>query len=213
MSPKRLKTALTVAMLWTLVASAGDQTAEERAIHSVFAQYKDALLLGDGSKAVGVVSTRTIVFYDGIVNHALKTPRAELSELDFISKFMVLRIRHEFTRAELSEMTGRKLLELGVDKGWISKSSVANIDRLVNLEVDSSRASAALPSAPRIAAFHFLKESDEWKLDLAASFALANSAMKQEIAKSGLTEEQFIIRALNLLSSTAVDDRIFAPPH
>ncbi|HEV7764872.1 MAG TPA: hypothetical protein VGQ76_07730 [Thermoanaerobaculia bacterium] len=212
MSPTSLKTAFTVAVLWTLVASAGDQSAE-RAIHTVFAQYKDALLQGDGAKAAGVVSTRTIVFYDGIVTHALKTPRTELNELDFISKFMVLRIRHEFTKSELSEMTGRKLLERGVDRGWISKSSVANIDRLVNLEVDSSKASAAIPSAPGIAAFHFLKESGEWKLDLAASFALANAAMKQKIAKSGLTEEQFIIRALNLLSSTPVDDRIFAPQH
>jgi hypothetical protein len=171
------------------------------------------LLQGDGSKAADVVSDRTIVFYDGIVTHALNIGRAELKELDFISKFMVLRIRHGFTKAELSDMTGRKLLELGLDKGWISKSSVANIERLVNLKIDSSRASAAIPSAPGITAFHFLNESGEWKLDLAASFALANDAMKHEIAKSGLTEEEFIIRALNLLSSTPVDDRVFSPPH
>jgi hypothetical protein len=216
-----LKAVFAVAIVWAFVSSASagsapaqskDQTVEKQAIHATFVQYKEALLQEDGSKAADVVSDRTIVFYDGIVTHALNTPHAKLKELDFISKFMVLRIRHEFTKSELLEMTGRRLLELGVDKGWISKASVANIERLVNLEVDSSRASAAIPSAPRIAAFHFLKERGEWKLDLTASFALANDAMKHEVAKSELTEEQYIIQTLNLLSSKPVDDRIFSPP-
>lgn len=205
MSAISLKAVLTLALSWVFVSSvsasstlarSNDQIAEGPAIHATFAQYKEALLQGNGSKAADVVSNRTITFYDGIVTHALTTPRSKLEALDFISKFMVLRIRHEFTKAELSEMTGRELLQLGVDKGWISKASVANIERLVNLKVDSSRASAAIPSAPGIAAFHFL----------------ANEAMKHEIAKSGLTEEEFIIRTLNLLSPTAVDDRIFTPP-
>ena len=52
----------------------------------------------------------------------------------------------------------------------------------------------------------------QWKLDLVASFALANDAMKQEITKAGLTEEQFIIRALSALSAKKVDERIFSPP-
>ena len=158
------------------------------------------------------MSEKTIAFYDGIVTHALKTPREKLAELDFMTKFMTLRVRHEFTKSQIAAMTGRELLAAGVDKGWISKSTVANIDQLVNIKVNASEASASLPVAPDVPLFQFLKESGQWKLNLLASFAVARDMMKQEVAKSGLTEEQFIVQAIGALSSKKVDERIFSPP-
>ncbi len=221
MSPIRWKVVLAVTAFWILAVSAAasdapakpkGQTAEALAIETVFSQYKDALLKSDGSGAADVLSTRTIAFYDGIVHHALNTSRAKLGELDFISKLMVARIRLEFTREQISRMTGRELLVIGVDKGWISKSSVANIDRLVEIKVSSSEATASMPVAPGVPAFRFLKESGQWKLDLVASFDLANAAMKEEIKSSGLTEEQFILQLLRMLSSKEVGEGIFSPP-
>ena len=209
--PKRLL-ALSTVLIFALSAGAADAPSDTRAIQTVFSQYKAALLEGDGSKAADIVSARTIAFYDGIAAHALKTPRAKLADLDFISKFMVLRIRLEFTRSQIEQMTGRELLATGVEKGWISKSTVANIERLVNVKVVASEASASLPVAPEIAAFRFLRESGKWKLDLVATFALANAAMMQEVTKSGMTEDQFILRVLSALSSKEVNERIFSPP-
>lgn len=217
----RLNVVLAVSAFWVFAVSAAtgnapvkpaDQTADARAIQTTFSQYKAALLESDGSRAADVLSARTIAFYDGIVQHALHTSRAKVEELDFISKLMVARIRLEFTREQISRMTGREMLEIGVNNGWISKSSVANIERLVEIKVDSSEASASMPLAPGVPAFRFVKESEQWKLDLVASFALANAAMKQEITKSGLTEEEFIIRVLRMLSSKEVDEGIFSPP-
>jgi hypothetical protein len=220
-SPIRWKAAFALTAFWALAVSATasdapaqpkDQSADTLAIEAVFSAYKDALLKSDGSGAADVLSARTIAFYDGIVHHALNTSRAKLGELDFISKLMVARIRLEFTREQISRMTGRELLVIGVDNGWISKSSVANIDRLVEIKVASSEATASMPVAPGVPAFRFLKEPEQWKLDLVASFDLANAAMKHEITTSGLTEEQFIIRLLRVLSSKKVDERIFSPP-
>lgn len=221
MSPIRFSAVLAVTVFWVLAVSATasdapakpkDQTADALAIETVFSQYKDALLKSDGPAAASVLSARTIAFYDGIVHHALNTSRAKLGELDFISKLMVARIRLEFTREQISRMTGRELLMIGVNNGWISKSSVANIDRLVEIKVASSEATASMPIAPGVPAFRFLKESGQWKLDLVASFDLANAAMKQEITKSGLTEEQYIIQLLRVLSSREVGEGIFSPP-
>lgn len=213
MPPIRLKAVVALSVFCALAVSAETgKTADVRAIQAAFSQYKDALLQGDGAKAADIMSARTIAYYDGIRTHALKTPRAKLAELDFISRFMILRLRHEFTRTQLSQTTGRELFITGVERGWISKSSVVNLARLVNIKVVSSAASASVPQAPGISAFHFLKESGQWKFDLAASFPLANSTMTQEIAKSGMTEDEFIIRALGALSSRKVDERIFSPP-
>ena len=220
MNLSRLKTFLTVATVLAVAVSAGaqsaksnapDRAADARAIQAVFAEYKDALLQSDGEKAADVVSARTIAFYAGIANHALTTPREKLAELDFISKLMVLRIRHEFTKAQVSEMTGRSLLVTGVNRGWISKSSVQNIEQLVNIKVGSSEASAAMSILPEVPMFQFLKESGRWKLNLVASFDLGNAAIREEVRKSGLTDDQFMIRILNSVSSKEVDERIFSP--
>lgn len=188
------------------------EAADRASIQKVFAQYREALTANEGSKAADLVSARTIVFYDEIVSHALKMPREKMGRLDFVAKFTVLRVRHEFDKAEIEKMTGRQLFILGVDRGWISKSSVASIGQLTEIKVDQHQAAASIAQAPGIPAFHFVNESGQWKLDLILSFQLANDAMGAEIAKTGMTEEEFIVRALNMLSSKKFDDRVFSGP-
>jgi hypothetical protein len=124
--PIRSNVMLALTAFWVLAVSAAagnapakptGETAEVRAIQATFSQYKEALLNSDGSKAAEVLSARTIAFYGGIARHALSTSRADLGKLDFITKLMVVRIRHEFTRAQISSMTGRELLVIGVNNG------------------------------------------------------------------------------------------------
>jgi len=187
------------------------QTSEE-AIQSTFSQYRKALLESDGSKAADLVDTRTIKLYDEIRTNALEMPRQKLSQLDFISKFMVLRVRHEFSKSQIEKMSGRELFKLGVDKGWISASTVSNVERLARIKIDLHKASASIPQAPNTPALYFLNESGQWKLALWQSFEIANLAMKSEVEKSGLTEEEFVIKTIDALSSKKVDVRILSGP-
>ena len=221
MYSKRLRVVFAIASLFAFAVHVSASSARPRAtgkaedvaaIQDVFTQYKKALLEGDGPKAADLMSAQTIAFYEGIVGHSLNTPASKLADLDFLAKFMVLRIRLEFDKAEITKMTGRELLILGVNKGWISKASVSEIGELVSIKVDGWKATAAMPAAPAIPIFHFLKESGRWRLDLLSSFELANAAIGQEVEKSGLTEEQFIMRTLSVLSSKKVDDRILSVP-
>ena len=188
------------------------QAADTSAIEKTFSQYRQALLDGDGSAAANLVDSRTIANYDEIVKNALNMPRQNLAQLDFISKFMVLRIRHEFNKSQIEKMSGRELFVIGVEKGWISKSTVSNVTQLAKIKVDLYKASASFPQAPDIPALAFLNESGQWKLALWQAFELANMAMKPEVEKSGLTEEQFIMRLLGVLSSKKVDERILVAP-
>jgi hypothetical protein len=215
MRPIRFRALLAAASLCILAFSgfAGNaETADQASIRRVFAGYREALSGGDGAKAADLVSGRTIAYYGGIVSHVLNAPREKLAGLDFISKFMVLRIRHEFRKAAIEKMNGRQLLILGVDRGWISKSSVANVAQLAEIRVSQHTASASIAQAPEFPLFHFLNESGQWKLDLVSSFELGNAAIAQEVKKSGMTEEQFIVRTLTMLSSKRVDERIFSGP-
>ena len=187
-------------------------TPDTDAIQNTFSQYRSALLKGDGAKAAELVDTRTIRFYSEILTYALEMPHQKLRQLDYLSKFMVLRIRHEFQKAQLEKMSGLDLFKLGVEKGWISSSSVANIDRLARINVDLNKASASVPKFPNTPALYFLKESGQWKLALWQSFEIANIAMKSVVEKSGLTEEEFIIQSINMISSKKVDTRILSGP-
>ena len=193
------------------LSQAQTQTSEE-AIQSTFSQYRKALLEGDGSKAAYLVDTRTIELYGEIRTHALEMSREKLSQLDFISHFMVLRVRHEFSKSQIEKMTGRELFKLGVDKGWISSSTVSNVERLARIKVDLPKAAASVPQAPNTPALYFLNESGQWKLALWQSFEIANLAMKAEVKKSGLTEQEFIMKTLAALSSKKVDARILSGP-
>jgi hypothetical protein len=96
--------------------------------------------------------------------------------------------------------------------GWAWRCPAARPPPLRWDTKNGHKASASIAQAPGIAAFHFVNESGQWKLDLVASFQLANDAMGQEITKSGLTEEQFIVRVLGMLSSKEIDERIFSEP-
>jgi hypothetical protein len=212
----RFRVYFAVASVWCVlagsaVAAADDQAAEVVAVKQVFSAYKTALLEGNGSAAADVVNGGTIQYYSDILEHVLHTPRAKLGELDLISKFMVLRIRHELTKPEIEKLTGRELFVLGVNKGWISKATVAEIE-LIEIKVREKDASGSIAVAPQLPVFHFRKESGVWKLNLLASFELGNRAIKAQIAESGLTEEQFILQALEAISPRRVDQRILDGP-
>ena len=188
-----------------------DQAAEVAAVRKVFDEYKTALLEGNGSAAADVVSTATIKYYGEMLEHVLHTPREKLGELDFLSKFIVLRVRHEFTKSEIEKLTGRELFVIGVNKGWIAKATVAEIE-LIEIKVGEKDASGFIAVAPEIPVFHFRKESGVWKLNLLASFELGNRAIKEQISGSGMTEEQFILRTIEMVSPRKVDERILDGP-
>lgn len=187
------------------------QEAEKEAIRNTFSQYRKALLEGDGSKALEFVDTRTIAFYDEVVQNALALPQQKLKQLDFIAKFMVLRVRHEFSKSQIEKMNGRELFKLGVEKRWVS-AMASNIDRLHRIVIEWPKASASVPQDPDAPSFFFLKESGQWKLALWQEIEFVNVLMKPKVESSGLTEEEFIIASINAPSSKKVDVRILSGP-
>ncbi|HJQ38429.1 MAG TPA: hypothetical protein VKB93_14925 [Thermoanaerobaculia bacterium] len=206
-----MKSLLLVALLFGSASLDAAEPTNAAAVRKVFSEYRTALLDGNGAAAADLVTSGTIAYYDEARQLAMSLPRAKLAELDFLSKLMVLRLRHEFTNAQLAALTGRELLAIGVKNGWISKSSVANSE-LAEVKVDGAKATASLTVAPQIPLFHFQKESGKWKLDLLALFGMGNAAMRQQVEKSGLSEEQFILRLLGMLSSRKVDAGILSGP-
>ena len=181
-------------------------------ITEVFAKYKAALLQGNGEVAWSVLDSHTTNFYVQVIRDSHSLPEGDFDRLDWIQKFTVARFRLEFRKADLVKLSGKDAFVLGVTNGWISKSTVEGMKAFDRIAVGGRYATAFLPEAPTIPAFHFIQEGTEWEFALWRSFALMNKSMEQMKKESGLSEREFIVQMLQQISKYKVDERIFSGP-
>lgn len=181
-------------------------------IQVVFQKYRTALLERDGEAAWAVLDSHTQNFYATVLQDALSLPRRELSRLDRVHRFTVLRLRTDLRRAELQNMTGHDVLVMAVQNGWVSNASLAAMTNLSKVQVTGLYASAFVPESPKVPAFHFIKEGSEWKFSLVKGFGLINATFRQLQAESRLSEKDFLIHMLQQVSKYEVDERIWDGP-
>jgi len=184
---------------------------EEDDIKAAFEKYKAAIIADDGKTAAAHVDEETIQWYAKAASDALTVDKATLQRRSFIEKLTILRMRLEFTKDELSKMTGKDIVRISIEKGWTGKDQVGSIalERVV-IEKDSAKAFAK--GEPRFPAFHFKKESARWKLALTKMFPMANAMFRQQVKQSGMEEDEMILETLKALSNNKVDESLFNVP-
>src|SRR5438128_2585885 len=98
--------ALWLILVLSAATSAVAETDSE--IQATFRKYRHALIIGDGEAAWSILDTRTTDFYSKVVVDAVKLPKSELDKLGFTHKFTILKLRHEFRKAELERLSGHE---------------------------------------------------------------------------------------------------------
>jgi lambda repressor-like predicted transcriptional regulator len=184
----------------------------EGSIRHVFQAYRSAVLSNDGEAAWSVVDSDTQSYYAGIVQDALLLQRADLKNLDFLSRLMVLRMRLEFKKSELQKLDGKSMFIMAIEKSWISRSSVQKVDKLGKIKLDGKQATASIAEAPQVPIFFFAREDKEWKMALSKSFEQANTTMRAMAKKNGLSENNLIKVMLKKLYKDGLDERIIDGP-
>jgi len=187
--------------------------AEDGDVLQVFEDYRAALLQVDGAAAVDLVDAGTIDWYEDTLGLALSASRSELNRLDALQKFMVLRLRLDLAKADLEALTGRSLFVYAVDHGWILSEEAESM-RLGRVEVqeDAGEAWVSIEQAPDMPLFYMVKQDGHWRIALWQSLASTNRYMEQAISGSGLSEDAFMLQALESYSGSQVDERIFEGP-
>lgn len=181
-------------------------------VSNAFQQYKSALLHRDGEGAWNLLDSHTANFYSRIVQDAASLPRRDFERLDPMHKLMVLRLRLEFRKPELQNLTGRDIFLVAVTNGWMSRSSVERVERFHSVGIKDQYATAYLPEAPRTPAFHFIKEGGEWKLSLWKSFEAINAELRRIKHQSRLSERDFWMDFLSRISKYEITEQIFQGP-
>ena len=113
---------LVLAALLPAACASGPQTeagSPERAVEDSFLAFQAALLAGDGAQVAALTTADSGNFYRDMADEALTAGRARLSEMTLDHRLVALTLRHGLTALELKRMSGKELLQLCVDRGWI----------------------------------------------------------------------------------------------
>lgn len=216
--------------LWLLLAACGDDGAKvkspdsldellgrkpyqsEDSVRAVYDNYKSAILNDRGEEAVEFVDSRTIAYYDKIIELVKTADSSKLETLSLLDKFMVLIVRYRTSKEDILAFDGNELLIYAINSGMVGKSSVANntvgevtiVDEFATGEFVSNGQKSPFD-------FHFYYEGGRWKLDLTSIFAVSDTAFKQVIEQSGMSENEFLFTTMESLGDTRVSSEIWHP--
>jgi len=202
---------LTLVLLLPLPAAAQEEAA---AVRDSFLFYKTAILTGDGETAAELVTQRTHALYRGFADSALTLDKPGLDALHVMDRISVMQLRHQMTRRQLESMSGEEIVAYAVDNGWIGKDGAARL-QVGDFTVDGSFATAPILGADgkeTLLRMRFAREDGVWRLDLVEMMALTRVAIAQAIRQTGLSEDEFILFALEATSGRRPGPEIWNPP-
>jgi hypothetical protein len=195
-------------------ASSGDGSAEaERAIADVFERYRSHLLNSNGAAVPALLSPATISHYDGVSELARTAGPQEISSAPIMDRMMIARLRTDMPAEQLKTLTGAELLRYGVDNDMIDSSSVDGAE-LGDIRVENDRGYAEMisDSVPTGVDWEFARADRGWTLDLAASFPLIDDTLRQAARDAEMTEDEFVLMAVSMVSDNPVDASVFDRP-
>lgn len=182
-------------------------------VHESFEQYRTAILAGDGETAVQYLNQASINYYDDMLKDALYLKESEFEERTILDKFMILRLRMNFTAKELKNMNGRELIVYSIQKGWIGKSSVINIEISEETKIKGDWATIEVLQNGQGSDLNFIfqKENDIWKLDINEIFKITNMTLAYFVQQSDYTEKEFIEMVLESADNKKVQKSHYKP--
>ena len=182
-------------------------------VHESFEQYRTAILAGDGETAVQYLNQASINYYDDMLKDALYLKESEFEERTILDKLMILRLRMNFTAKELKKMNGRELIVYSIQKGWIGKSSVINIEISEETKIKGDWATIEVMQNGQGSGLNFIfqKENDIWKLDIKEIFKISNMTLAYLIKQSDYTEKEFIEMVLENTDNKKVSKSYYKP--
>jgi hypothetical protein len=184
-----------------LTTSCRGQEDETKLVREAFDNYKSAILNDKGDEAVKYVDSRTIKYYQQIIDIAKNADSAKVVSLPLIDRLMVFSIRHRTSKEQILSFDGKALLVYAIKSGMVGKNSVAN-NSIGEVSIDNNFAKAQFIANGQKAPFyfHFYKEDSKWKIDLTSIFSVSGMAFKKMIQESGQDENEYLFSLLENLT-------------
>lgn len=188
------------------------QKKEEKQVRKAFEKYKTAILSDKGKEAVNSVDTRTINYYNKIINETIALDSIGLDSLGTIDKLTVLTLKHKASKKELLKFDGKGVLEYAIKNGMVGKSSVVGTT-IGEVIIEDNFAKGQLVKNGQEAPFyfHFYKEDEVWKIDITSLFSIGTIAIQKMIKDSGTDENVFFVNLLELITNKKPGTELWQP--
>lgn len=200
-----------VVSLLALSCASAAWTADEDEIRDQFSKYIKAIIAKDGKSAVECVDKKTEEWYQDTITDAVKADKAAILKMKPSHRITMLRLRMEFSKAELQKMTGREAIDMAVTRGWTGATD-ENKMKLVKVVVNGETAQGFIAAAPQVPLTHFKKESGKWMLELHRFMTIGDAFFAQTAVEAGMTEDALILMLLGEVSKKKVDESVYEPP-
>ena len=197
---------------FALTISAFGQKNEEELVRKAFDSYKSAILNDKGEEAVKFVDSRTIKYYNNVVDLVKNADSSKVETLSILDKLMVFSIRHRTSKEDILSFDGKTLLIYAIKSGMVGKNSVAN-NSIGEVTIDGNFAKGQFVVNGQKAPFylHFYKEEQQWKMDLTSLFTVSTSAFKKMADDSGQNENEYLFDLLEIITGKKPGPGIWQP--
>jgi hypothetical protein len=186
---------------------------EQRAVRDTFLAYQKALLARKGDEAAGLVSEKTIAYFESMRVAVLQMPAAEVRKAPLMDKIMVLMLRGRTTKRDLERWTGRNLFVTGVDNGWIGDEVRHVQPGEVQIEGEMARLKFRTGGRPVASGLEFLayREKGGWKLDVMSIRNVAEPALRASLRELNPDEDRAVQSILETVLRKKLDVTIWEP--
>jgi len=198
--------------LLDLTISLFGQSTNEEMVRKAFDDYKSAILNDKGIDAVKLVDSKTIKYYNEVLDWVKNADSAKVETLSLLNKLMVFTVRHRASKNDILSFDGKSLLEYAIESGMVGKNSVANTT-IGQVVIDGNFAKGQFVANGVKAPFniHFNKEDGQWKIDLTSIFAVSTAAFEKIAADSGKNENDFLFDLLEMVTGKKPGQEIWHP--
>lgn len=182
------------------------------AVAQCFHQYKNAILEGKGAIAADYVDSKTIGYYDFILEQVKHRDSVGLSDLNLNDRLMILSVRHRINNKNLHTIDGKGLFILSIDNGLISKTSLAgNEIGDVTIEDKKAKAQLLIQGIKTPVFMEFVQEKNKWKLNLTSMFEQTSTSIQKMAKRSKMTENEFMLLMLEKSNNIKPNRTIWNP--
>lgn len=186
--------------------------ADSTAIQKSFKGYSTDILNDRGESAISHLDSRTLKYYDDILESIKHKDSITISSASILDKIMILMVRQKCTKEQINSFDGKKLLLYAINSGMVGKNSVMNnsIGR-IKIDKDFAKGEMLVDGKSSNMYMHFYKEEGQWKIDLTSLYPMVEPAMQQAIKRSGQTENQFLVNIIQMTAGEELKEGIWKP--
>ncbi len=181
-------------------------------VKACFNGYKNAILTDKGPEAVSFVDSRTLKYYNDILQKTKTLDSIGVDKLPIMDKLTLLMLRHRATKDEIMQLDGRSLLVFAIERGMVGKNSVQQLSiGEVLIRDNAAEGQVLVGTSPTSLAFNFYKENGTWKLDITSVLTEGNTAMKKIIKDSEKPENEFLLMLIENATDKEPSKDIWKP--